>query len=312
MSVDESSVGNDVVAGSERGQARMRLRQEAVSEIMGLENHHKSCVRAHLWERLCFFLCLCLLLLLWRAMVFLLLLSPRSALGSVPVQQGASPSRLGGHVVSTRHYPHPPLPVAAESGFEIQLTAVRVRRTHILQHSKGKGIYCVTMAGPPLVSSSNVNMPEEDKTKEQPSPKRRRKSIDDSNKEDTEQAPSPAGRRAPTQDDDGELIQSAQGRLHGAVVGGDETALCWFSSSALTLTSSVRWTYCRLQTKGCARASFEFLLSERARDGSATETEIEMRRGLHREVVHVAVAYLCWVSANSRNLIGKPHNMQHR
>ena len=65
----------------------------------------------------------------------------------------------------------------------------------------------MNMAGPPLAPSSNVNKQKEGKTEEQSCPKRRRKSIDDSNNipEDPGQEPTAAGETPTPTDDDGEL-----------------------------------------------------------------------------------------------------------
>ena len=65
----------------------------------------------------------------------------------------------------------------------------------------------MNMAGPPLAPSSNVNKQKEGKTEEQSCPKRRRKSIDDSNNipEDPGQEPTAAGETPTQTDDDGEL-----------------------------------------------------------------------------------------------------------
>lgn len=85
----------------------------------------------------------------------------------------------------------------------------------------------MNMAGPPLAPSSNVNKQKEGKTEEQSCPKRRRKSIDDSNNiipEDPGQEPTAAG-ETPTQTDDGELgFRSVTGCHGGAVGSGAENA----------------------------------------------------------------------------------------
>eukprot|EP00752_Nemacystus_decipiens_P003547 g3273.t1 len=59
------------------------------------------------------------------------------------------------------------------------------------------------MAGPPLAPSSNVNMRMENKTEAEPCPKRRRKSLDDSNPADDLGQEAPA-EGAPKHDDDAE------------------------------------------------------------------------------------------------------------
>lgn len=69
-------------------------------------------------------------------------------------------------------------------------------------------VYWISMAGPPLMTSSNVDtQKEKDKAEEQPCPKRRRTSIDDSNNSEEQVEPGhEAAGGAPAEGDGGELV----------------------------------------------------------------------------------------------------------